>query len=161
VEFSMGLVMDVVSAVRNIRGEMNLNPGLLLTVLIKTDNPWQEQTVKAHANYIKELARVDGLSAGPGLVKPEVAASSVIDGMDLIVPLEGMMDFAEEKNRIEKELKKIEKDSIVLTSKLSNQSFVQKAPPEVIEKDRQRMLALSEKQARLKDHLKTVEQALR
>ncbi len=161
VEFSMGLVMDVVAAVRNIRGEMNLNPGLLLTVLIKTDNPWQEQTVKAHANYIKELARVDGLSAGPDLVKPEVAASSVIDGMDLIVPLEGMMDFAEEKNRIEKELKKIEKDSIVLTSKLSNQSFVQKAPPEVIEKDRQRMLALSEKQARLKDHLKTVEQALR
>jgi valyl-tRNA synthetase len=90
-----------------------------------------------------------------------VAASSVIDGMDLIVPLEGMMDFAEEKNRIEKELKKIEKDSIVLTRKLSNQSFVQKAPPEVIEKDRQRMLALSEKQARLMDHMKTVEQALR
>jgi len=70
------------------------------------------------------------------------------------------MDFAEEKNRIEKELKKIEKNSIFLSKKLSNQSFVQKAPPEVIEKDKQRMQVLSEKQVKLKDHLKTIEQAI-
>ncbi len=160
VEFNMGLVMDVIAGVRNIRGEMNLNPGLKLTVLVKTENAWQQQTILDHASDIKELARVDELSVGPDIVKPKVAASSPLDGMDLIVPLEGMMDFAEEKSRIEKELKKIEKDSIVLSSKLSNQNFVQKAPPEVIEKDRQRLLALSLKQARLKDHLKTIEQAL-
>jgi valyl-tRNA synthetase len=161
VEFSMGLVMDVIAGVRNIRGEMNLSPGLTLSVMVKTDNPWQERTLKGHVNYIKELARIDSFSAGPDIVKPEVAASSALDGMDLFVPLEGLMDFAEEKNRIEKELKKMEKDSIVLSSKLSNQNFVQKAPPEVIEKDRQRLLAISEKQARLKDHLKTIEQAIR
>ena len=80
--------------------------------------------------------------------------------MDIFVSLEGKLNFAEEKKRIEKELKKIEKDIIVLGKKLSNKKFIDNAPPEVIEKDGQRKRLLSEKQARLKIHLKTVELAL-
>ena len=80
--------------------------------------------------------------------------------MDLIIPLEGIMDFQEERNRVEKELKKIEKDLIFLDKKLSNPNFVKKAPAEVIEKDEQRKTALSEKQVKLRIHLKTIEQAL-
>ncbi|MBT5869572.1 MAG: hypothetical protein HOH38_12110, partial [Nitrospinaceae bacterium] len=79
---------------------------------------------------------------------------------DLIIPLEGMMDFQEERNRVEKELKKIEKDLIFLTKKLSNPKFVEKAPAEVIEKDEGRKTTLSEKQAKLEIHLKTIEQAI-
>jgi valyl-tRNA synthetase len=70
------------------------------------------------------------------------------------------MDFQEERNRVEKELKKIEKDLIFLDKKLSNPNFVKKAPAEVIEKDEQRKTALSEKQVKLQIHLKTIEQAL-
>jgi valyl-tRNA synthetase len=92
--------------------------------------------------------------------KPKVSASSVWDGMDIFVSLEGKMDFAEEKKRIEKELKKIKKDIIVLNKKLSNKNFIDKAPPEVIEKDNQRKQNLSEKQTRLNNHLETVDQAL-
>jgi valyl-tRNA synthetase len=80
--------------------------------------------------------------------------------MDIFVSLEGKMDFAEEKKRIEKELKKIKKDIIVLNKKLSNKNFIDKAPPEVIEKDNQRKQNLSEKQTRLNNHLETVDQAL-
>ena len=71
------------------------------------------------------------------------------------------MDFAEEKNRIEKELKKIAKDLIFLDKKLSNPNFVKKAPAEVIEKDEKGKTALSEKQAKLDIHLQTIEQAIR
>jgi len=81
--------------------------------------------------------------------------------MDLIIPLEGMMDFEEEKQRIEKELKKIAKDLIFLDKKLSNPNFVKKAPAEVIEKDEKRKTALSKKQAKLDIHLQTIEQAIR
>ena len=70
------------------------------------------------------------------------------------------MDFTEEKKRVEKELKKVEKDIIVLTEKLSNKKFIDKAPPEVIEKDSQRKQVLSEKQARLIIHLDTIDLAL-
>ena len=112
------------------------------------------------ASYIRELARVEQLQLGPEIEKPKVSASSVLGEMDLIIPLEGMMDFQEEHNRVEKELKKIEKDLIFLDKKLSNPNFVKKAPAEVIEKDEQRKTTLSEKQAKLEIHLKTIEQGI-
>ena len=80
--------------------------------------------------------------------------------MDIFVSLDGKMDFTEEKKRVEKELKKVAKDIIVLTEKLSNKKFIDKAPPEVIEKDSQRKQVLSEKQARLIIHLDTIDLAL-
>jgi valyl-tRNA synthetase len=161
VEETMGKVMEVITGVRNIRGEMNLNPGLKLNALIKTSRADLEVTLKEHAGFIRELARVDQITIGSDIEKPEVSASSVLGEMDLIIPLEGMMDFEEERSRIEKELKKIEKDLIFLDKKLSNPNFVKKAPAEVIEKDEKRKTTLSEKQAKLEIHLKTIEQATR
>ena len=131
-----------------------------MNVLVKTQNGEIQKTLQSQSLYIKELARVEQLEMGPNIEKPNVSASSVLRGMDLIIPLEGIMDFQEERNRVEKELKKIEKDLIFLGKKLSNPNFVKKAPAEVIEKDEQRKTTLSEKQAKLQNHLKTIEQAL-
>ena len=160
VEKEMEVIMEIITGIRNIRGEMNLNPGLKLKALIRTQNTEIQKTLKEHGEYIRELARVEQLETGSNIEKPKVAASSVLGEMDLIVPLEGMMDFREERNRVEKELKKIEKDLIFLDKKLSNPNFVKKAPAEVIEKDELRKASLSEKQAKLEIHLKTIEQGL-
>jgi valyl-tRNA synthetase len=160
IENKMNLVMGVITSVRNIRGEMNLNPALRLALIVRAGDTEQEHTIRDYSPYIRALARVEHITIDNSAEKPKVAASSVFEGIDIIVPLEGMMDFEEEKNRIEKELKKIEKDIIVLDKKLSNKNFVQKAPPEVIEKDRQRLSALTEKKSKLQVHLKTIEQAV-
>ena len=160
VESDMKNVMEVITGVRNIRGEMNLNPGLKLNALIKTSHADLEAILNKHAGFIRDLARVDQITIGPDIEKTKVSASSVLAGMDLIIPLEGLMDFGEEKNRVEKELKKIQKDLIFLNKKLSNPNFVKKAPAEVIEKDEKRKTTLSEKQAKLEIHLKTIEQAI-
>ena len=159
-EKTFSTVINVISSVRNIRGEMNLNPGLNLDLLVRTKQPEQVEILRLNSLYINTLARVKLVDSGPKVTKPEVSASSVWGGMDIFVPLKGKMDFAEEKKRIEKELKKIEKDTIVLDKKLSNRNFIDKAPPEVIEKDNQRRHALSEKQTRLSVHLETINQAL-
>ena len=160
-EKAMGKVMEVITGVRNIRGEMNLNPGLKLKGLIKTRDAKLEATLTKYSGLICELARLDQITIGPEIEKPKVSASSVLGEMDLIIPLEGMMDFEEERGRIEKELKKIEKDLIFLDKKLSNPNFVKKAPAEVIEKDEKRKATLSDKQAKLEIHLKTIEKATR
>mgnify|MGYP001576568533 FL=1 len=160
-EKAMGKVMEVITGVRNIRGEMNLNPGLKLKALIKTRHANLEATLTKYSGLICELARLDQITIGPEIEKPKVSASSVLGEMDLIIPLEGMMDFEEERGRIEKELKKIEKDLIFLDKKLSNPNFVKKAPAEVIEKDEKRKATLSDKQAKLEIHLKTIEKATR
>ena len=160
IEKEMAVIMEVITGIRNIRGEMNLNPGLKLNVLVKTQNSAIQQTLQDHGDYIRELARVEQLETGPNIEKPKVSASSVLGEMDLIIPLEGMMDFQEERKRVEKELKKIEKDLIFLDKKLSNPNFVKKAPVDIIEKDEQRKKSLSLKQAKLEIHLKTIEQGL-
>ena len=153
-------VMEIINAARNIRGEMNLKPSLKIPLRVKTEDSKKELIAKNSAHYIKELARLEGLEVGPAVIKPKVSASSILSGAEVIVPLEGLMDFGEEKKRIEKELKKIEKEIIFLSKKLSNPNFVDKAPPDVIEKDRQKHLDLSEKQTKLQVHLNTIEQAL-
>ena len=160
IEKEMAVIMEVITGIRNIRGEMNLNPGLKLNVLVKTQNSAIQQTLQDHGEYIRELARVEQLETGPNIEKPKVSASSVLGEMDLIIPLEGKMDFQEELKRVEKELKKIEKDLIFLDKKLSNPDFVKKAPVDIIEKDEQRKKSLSLKQAKLEIHLKTIEQGL-
>ena len=161
VEKAMGKVMEVITGVRNIRGEMNLNPGLKLKALIKTRHANLEATLTKYSGLICELARLGQITIGPEIEKPKMSASSVLGEMDLIIPLEGMMDFEEERGRIEKELKKIEKDLIFLDKKLSNPNFVKKAPAEVIEKDEKRKATLSDKRAKLEIHLKTIEKAIR
>jgi valyl-tRNA synthetase len=156
-EKRLGLVMEVIIAVRNIRGEMNLSPALMLNLLVKTDDKEGGAILQTHADYIRDLARVQDMTVGPDTAKPQVSASSVLPGMEIIVPLAGLMNFDDEKKRLEKELKKIEKDIIFIDNKLSNQEFVQKAPPEVIAKDKERQSALSEKQTKLLTHLKKIE----
>ena len=160
IEKEMAVIMEVITGIRNIRGEMNLNPGLKLNVLVKTQNSAIQQTLQYHGEYVRELARVEQLETGPNIEKPKVSASSVLGEMDLIIPLEGKMDFQEELKRVEKELKKIKKDLIFLDKKLSNPDFVKKAPVDIIEKDEQRKKSLSLKQAKLEIHLKTIEQGL-
>ncbi len=159
-ETTMDLIMDVVTAVRNIRGEMNINPGKKLDLLIETKDTTIQDIINDNVHYIKDIAKADSVSVSDSQTKPDIASSVVLNQMDLIVPLEGVVDFEEEKKRIQKELKKIEKDLIVLNKKLSNPNFVDKAPPEVIEKDRGRQTSLNEKQFKLLAHLKTVEQGI-
>jgi valyl-tRNA synthetase len=159
-EKTFSTVINIVTCVRNIRGEMNLNPGLNLDLFIRTKHDHETLILKNNTNYINSLARVSLVESGLTVEKPRVSASSVCDEMDVFISLEGKINFTEEKKRIEKELKKIEKDIIVLDKKLSNKKFIDNAPPEVIEKNSQRKKLLSEKQARLRIHLETVDLAL-
>ena len=159
-EKTFSTVINVIDCVRNVRGEMNLNPGLNLDLLIRTRHDHEVTTLNNNTQYINSLGRANLIKSGPTVKKPRVSISSVCGEMDIFIPLEGKINFTEEKNRVEKELNKIEKDIIVLVKKLSNKNFIDKAPPEVIEKDRQRKKILSEKQARLKIHLETVNIAL-
>ena len=159
-EKTFSTVINVIDCVRNVRGEMNLNPGLNLDLLIRTKHDHEATTLKHNTKYINALSRANVIKSGSTVKKPRVSISSVCDEMDIFIPLEGKINFTEEKKRVEKELKKIEKDIIVLDKKLSNKNFIDKAPSEVIEKDSQRKKFLSEKQARLRIHLETVNIAL-
>ena len=93
------------------------------------------QSSQEYAYYIKELAKIEHLTfvdGGP----PGQSAVGVYKGIEVFVPLKDLIDVAKEMGRIAKELQKIEEDSEKLLQKLNNPSFREKAPPEVIAKNK-------------------------
>lgn len=133
-EQEISFVQDVVTAIRNIRGEMNLPPSKLINVFLKTDKITEEQS-----RYIKSQVKIDELKVDAQLSKPKASASAVVKGCDIFVPLEGLIDLNVERARIEKEIARISTLLDAANKKLSNKNFVDKAPAEVIEREKTKM----------------------
>jgi valyl-tRNA synthetase len=132
-EKEMEFVQNIITAIRNIRGEMNIPPSKALNVFIKTSE------VRAHqVEYIKKLARVENLTADPALEKPGASASAVIKDCEIFIPLEGLIDLDVERNRIRKEIERTEVSLVSINKKLSNEKFVQNAAPDIVEKEKRK-----------------------
>ncbi|MCX6175050.1 MAG: valine--tRNA ligase [Ignavibacteriales bacterium] len=127
-------VQEVVSAIRNIRGEMNLPPSKLINVFLKTEKVTEEQV-----RYIKSLVRINDLKFDANITKPKASASAVVKGCDIFIPLEGLIDVGVERGRIEKEIARLTSSLEGVKKKLSNDGFVAKAPAEVLERERTKL----------------------
>jgi valyl-tRNA synthetase len=152
-ESHMQLAIDVISAVRNIRGEMNLPPSRPLSVQVQDPDAEQRETVKEHAALIRNLAKIDNLSVSPPGEKPKSSAAAIVSGATLFVDLHGIIDFDKETARLEKEIAKIEKELGGLDKKLSNPGFLNKAPEAVVAGVREKHETLNEKRAKLENNL--------
>jgi valyl-tRNA synthetase len=133
-EMNVEFLQNIITAIRNIRGEMNLPPSKQINVLLKTDKINEEQI-----KYIKSLVKIDKLTVDPKIEKPKASASAVVKGCDIFIPLEGLIDLNVERARIEKEITRISGSLEGVRKKLSNEGFVAKAPAEVIERERAKM----------------------
>jgi valyl-tRNA synthetase len=134
-EKEMEFVQNIITAIRNIRGEMNIPPSKAIDVFIKTSE------VRAHqVEYIKKLARVVNLTADPGIEKPKASVSAVIKDCEIFIPLEGLIDLDVERARLKKEIERMETSLTGINKKLSNEKFIQNAAPEVVEKERGKKL---------------------
>jgi valyl-tRNA synthetase len=149
----MELVMDVIKGIRNIRGEMNVPPGKRIAAVLDCKTNDSTEVLAAGEGYIKSLARVDSLVFGVAVERPAQAATQVAGEVEILLPLAGLIDLDEEQKRLEKEIAKVEKDVMMFSKKLSNESFLAKAPPEVLEKDRQKLEDAREKLAILQQSL--------
>ncbi len=133
-ESEIFFVQEVVTAIRNIRGEMNLPPSKTINVFLKSDQLTSEQS-----KYIKSLVKIDELTVDANMNKPKASASAVVKGCDIFIPLEGLIDLEVERARIEKEMTRLSASLESVRKKLSNESFVAKAPADVIERERIKM----------------------
>ena len=124
-------VQEVVTAIRNIRGEMNISPAKPINVFLKSSSITNSQE-----RYIKTLVRIDQLTVEAYLDKPKACASAVVKGCDIFIPLEGLIDLSVERSRIEKEIARLLSSFEGVRRKLENQNFVDKAPADVIEREK-------------------------
>jgi len=153
-ESEMGVLMGVVSGIRNIRGEMNVPPSMRVDVACLCGQEAEITLLHNHAGTIEDLARLGNFRIGRigELKKPRVAASTVVKGVEVYVILQDILDFESESKRLQKELGKLEKEYALVQKKLSNEDFLSKAPIEVVEREQEKEQRLGEKVDKLRHH---------
>jgi valyl-tRNA synthetase len=147
-ESEMEMVQGIVYSLRNIRGEMNIPPSKSIDTYIKSSE------VKKHQiDYIKKLANVENILTGKDIKKPEASASAVFSNSEIYVPLKGLIDLDVERQRIEKEISRLERSLMGIDKKLSNEKFVNNAPADVVEKEKTKQRDWAGKLDKLKELL--------
>jgi valyl-tRNA synthetase len=154
VEAQVDLIRDIVTKVRNIRAEMNVDAKQMVPVRVATSDPELMRLLSDAREYIFKLAQVSELEIVPTLSGDKLAAQAVAGGISLEVPLAGLIDVAAERARLQKELDKVQSELQKLERKLSDASFVERAPKEVVEENRRRLADYQGQAAKLKEGLK-------
>ncbi len=136
-EQQMLSIMEVIKAVRNLRSEMNVPPGKKAELILMVQNETVHEAMLAGAEYIKNLAGIHEITLLPTQPeKPSQAVSAVVSGVELYLPLKGLVDLEKELARLNKEKNNLDKEISRLTGKLNNPAFVDKAPLDVVEKEK-------------------------
>ncbi|MDR1686970.1 MAG: valine--tRNA ligase [Desulfovibrio sp.] len=145
----MELLQGAITSVRTIRAELSIPPSRKATVLIRPRDSAAQALFEEQREVFSALAGLDALRVDPAVEAPRASASAVSCGSEIIVPLAGLVDFAAEAARLDKELAKLGKERAALAGKLANPAFVEKAPAEIVERDRARTAELEQAEAKL------------
>jgi len=142
-------------AVRNLRAEYNIGPGLRVQVTVQTGSEEVREVLTTQESLLRTLARIETLAiVAPG-EPPAGSAVSVVPRSDAQVCLQlaGTVDVVAERTRIDKDLQKTQKERAQVAGRLDNQAFVARAPAELAEKERLRIAELDDKIAKLQSSL--------
>ena len=137
-EGEMNLIIELISKVRNIRSEMNISPSTRVAVHIAA-GPAEQRVFAENRPQILKLARAVSLELSESLNVPKASAKAVLTGgTEIALPLEGLIDFDKERERLQNQLSKLDAELQRINAQLSNGNFVQKAPAEKVEELRAR-----------------------
>jgi valyl-tRNA synthetase len=157
VELYMDTVIPLISSIRNIRAEFNIPAGWYLSVVISVPTKVMENLLTEMQRYIKHLAKVKDLTIGRKIPKPQEAAVAAVGKIQTFVLLKGLIDFEQERTRLQGQIRELESQRELVTQKLSNETFLAKAPREVVKKQRGKLKDLNEKKSQLAERLKTLQ----
>ena len=149
-ETEMQSVIDLIKRVRNIRSEMNIKPSDRVAIHVAANEEMQSNFT-ANEAQIKKLARADTIVFGSSLDVPKASAKAVLTGgAEVAVPLEGLIDFDKERERLQNQIAKLDTELQRLNGQLSNANFVERAPTEKVQELRDRKGELEQQISTLK-----------
>ena len=147
----IGWLKMVVTGVRNIRGEMDISPAKAVPILFSRYSPRDKERLNEFAGLLQFLIRPESLTLlEPSADKPP-AATALIGDMELLVPIADLIDKDAELARLDKEIERREKDHARATAKVNNPGFVEKAPPDIVSKERVKMTDLESNLGKLRE----------
>ncbi len=137
-EEEVARMQNIVTAVRTMRADMNIPPGRRVNLLLATASPESASQLARQGDYIEFLSRAEKVEIGHGLSRPQASVSAIVGETEVYIPLEGLIDLDVERRRLQKEIAKYRGLLNGLEKKLGNSGFLQKAPREIVEKERER-----------------------
>jgi valyl-tRNA synthetase len=149
-----GMLQDMVSSLRNIRSEVNVSPKEKLDVRISTKASSMADAILQNKIVLEKLESINTLQVGTNIEKPKVYSSSIVSGNEIYVPLEGLVDFEKERERIQKEIDRLEDFLNGIEKKLANQGFVQNAPEAVVKLEKKKQSDTQDSLLKLREQLK-------
>jgi valyl-tRNA synthetase len=161
-EAEMRPLIEVIEGIRTIRGESNLSPALKLVAEVQSDNARIVASLNNWKHYVLPLCGLSALQVNPLGKKPALAAADIRAELEVYVPLSGVVDLTEERERLSKEIDRALNEAQSIDKRLDNPQFVARAPAEVVEKDRSRANDLKQRAQKLNENLRrlSVEQTM-
>ena len=148
----------VIVGVRNIRGEMNIPPGKALSVLLKDGDKTDKSRLEQNAPFLIKLAKLAEITWLSENDEAPVAATALVGNLEILVPMAGLIDQDAELSRLAREIDKLNQDLARIEGKLSNASFVDRAPAEVVAKEREKRDAQRQALAKLQEQEQRIKQ---
>ncbi len=152
-EENMEKLIGVITAARNVRAFWNIEHKTRIEVLLNVPSGADKKMLEGNARYIRQLAGCEIKEIGAGVLRPEQSVAMIVGGMRLFVPLGGMIDVDKEKNRINGKIGDMQRYLDGINKKLSNGSFLENAPEDVVLKEKEKKQKFEEQIKTLKDNL--------
>jgi valyl-tRNA synthetase len=152
-EEEMSIVMEHLTSIRSIRSQLNIPYTVTVPAHIHCDDQESAEKLLTHQDWIKKLGRVGELKAATEMDPPEHSATAVLAHSKLYMPLEGLVDFKNEKKRLAKEQAKVEKEIRYFDKKFANDEFIKNAPREILDQDKKKYAKLKRMSASLTDSI--------
>jgi valyl-tRNA synthetase len=152
-EKEMALVIEAITGIRTVRGELNISPSVEVNVLIETFSGEVSGILRANLHYIKKLSRTADVTIGEDIKKPADSAVCVKDFMEVYIPIKGLLNIDAEIDKLIKESRKVEEAMAFIDRKLMNEDFLKKAPEDVVEKEKAKHGEFAAKKERIEENI--------
>ena len=153
---SIECVQALIGATRTLRSDMNLSPGQALPAVLFSDQPSTVQAVRANESLLIKLAKLDSISWAESKSDIPASASLIAGDIELYIPLAGLIDVEQEVARIGKRIEQLTKEIARIDGKLGNPNFADKAPADVVAKEKEKLSAYQTELGKMQEQLESV-----
>jgi len=149
-------IKSVISNIRNIRGEMSISPSKKVPLLFNKGSKTDKKYFERNEQYLKTLAKVESIAWLEKSEEVPISATALFGELEILIPMENLIDKDAETKRLNKELEKLNKELQRSETKLNNPSYVKKAPPEIVQTQRDRLTEMQSAIAKIQEQIEKI-----
>ena len=152
IENDLKTILDVISAVRNIKASLNIAPSKTVRLYLRGKSDITQVILK-NKSILNRLAKIEKIESGVDITKPNQSATAIIKNLEIFIPLKGLININDEINRLEKQIEDMNGRLNSIYNKLNNENFVKRAPKQVVEHEKNKKIDYESQLEKLQDNL--------